>query len=89
MRKSYHNLDRGSRRAHALQEVALTLEQAAGHLLKRGETARSSACERADVLPACRANFDTVHRLSRRGIQCAGSANGVSGCSGWIAEVLA
>ena len=43
MRKSYHNLDRGSRRAHALQEVALTLEQVAGHLLKLKETVCSSA----------------------------------------------
>src|ERR1700688_1003803 len=81
VRKSYHNLDRGSRRAHALQEVALTLEQAAGHLLKRGETARSSALARSDVLSACRVNFDTAHRLSRRGIQ-------VRGLSQWSLEVL-
>jgi len=89
VRKSYHNLDRGSRRARALQKIAFDALAGGGHLLKQRETARSSARARSEVLSADRVNFDTVHRLSRRGIQCAGSANGVSRCSGWIAEVLA
>jgi len=40
--KSYHNLDRGSRRARALQEVALTLEQVGGTCSSQGKTAIST-----------------------------------------------